>query len=64
MSQPRKLYVLVCDKTGDWIAQCIEKGKISSHSPDAHLEIWYYNNFNDVVQKERIEDGQITNNKV
>ena len=53
--KPRKVYVLV-GLDGDWVAQCVEKDKISSHSPDYHMEIWTYEGIM-ITNKEKVKEN-------
>jgi len=49
----RKVYVLICDKTGDWYAMCANRFP-DQPGPDCHQELWELDKYENVTYREVI----------
>jgi len=53
MAKPRKVYVLIDEKTGDWFAMNISKFP-DQPGADIHQELWILDKYENTTYKERV----------
>ncbi len=53
MTAPRKVYVLIDEKTGKWFGMC-ERQFPDQPGADVHQELWHLDKYENVVYAERV----------